>query len=110
MTQELDEGLAQRAAGGGVRRRDVGQRVQREHDADAHHLRRLQQHVLAAEPGHALVPDGRQQLLHVGVRHELQRQGRCHVVFLCLIDQVLHRHIFSKQVVFEPTVAIFPTS
>lgn len=72
VAQELDEGLAQRAARARVRRRDVGERVERKHGADAHHLQRLQQHVLTTKARHALVPDGRQQLLHVRVCHELR--------------------------------------
>lgn len=71
MTEELDEWLAQGPARRGVRRGDVGERVEREHGPDAHHLRRLQQHVLSPEARHALVPDRRQQLLHVRVSYEL---------------------------------------
>lgn len=72
MAQEFDERFPQRPPCRGVGCSDVSNRVQREHGADPHHLRSLKQHVLATESRHAIVPDGCQQLLDIGVSYELQ--------------------------------------
>lgn len=77
MADELDERLAQGAAELGVGGHDVGDRVDRKQHADLDGLERLQDDVLAPEARQALVPDGRQQLLHVRVGAEL-RPRRAH--------------------------------
>jgi hypothetical protein len=75
MAYELDEGLPHRLADGRVRRDDVRHREQREQQPDPHDFQGLQHHVFAPEARKTLVPDRGQQLLHVGVRHELQSMG-----------------------------------
>lgn len=72
MTNELYEWFPQRLAQLGVRRDDVHSREDGEGDSDAHNLQGLQNHVLPPEAGQTLVPDGRQKLLHIRVRHKLR--------------------------------------
>lgn len=76
MADELDEGLPHGLPDGRVRRDDVGDREEREQKADADDFQPLQHHVLAPETWKTLVPDGRQQLLHVRVRHKLRSETK----------------------------------
>ena len=75
MTDELDERFSHGAPHATVRRDDVAEGEHGEEHADPDDLNHLEQHVLPTEARKTLVPDGRQQLLHVWVRHELWRRG-----------------------------------
>jgi len=79
MADELDEGLPHGLPDGRVRRDDVGDREKREQKADADDFQPLQHHVLAPETWKTLVPNGRQQLLHVWVRNKLQPNVKHHI-------------------------------
>ena len=74
MADKLDERSPHGAPHVTVRRDDVAEGEEREQHADPDDLDHLEQHVLAAEAGQALIPDGRQQLLHVRVRDELSKK------------------------------------
>ena len=75
MADKLDERFAHGASHAAVRCDDVADGEEGEEHADPDDLYHLQQHVLPPEAGQALVPDGRQQLLHVRVCHELSVQA-----------------------------------
>lgn len=69
---ELDEGLLEELSLVGVGGEHVGHRQHGKHGGELDHLHQLADHVLAAEPWQTIVPDGAEELLHVGVSHELK--------------------------------------
>lgn len=72
MADELDEGLPHGLTDDRVRSQNIADGEDGEQHPNSHDLQRLQEHVLPPETRKSLVPDGRQQLLHVWVRHELE--------------------------------------
>lgn len=74
MTDELDEWFTHRPAECRMWRYDIRSREQWEHHADTDDLQCLQCHVFSSEARQTLVPDRCQQLLDVGVCHELKNK------------------------------------
>lgn len=73
MTDELDEWLSHGLADDGMGCDYVGDGKERKQDPYPDDLERLQHHVFPAESGQTLVPYRRQELLHVGMCHELKQ-------------------------------------
>lgn len=86
MTYELDEGLPHGLPYDGMGSDDVSDGEERKQDPYPDYLERLQDHVFPAESGQSLVPYRSEELLHVGMRHELKRKFR----FLAKIDTLHH--------------------
>lgn len=83
MGDELDEGVSHEDAAVAARADHVGQAVDGEHEPEAAELDRLAEDVHPPPAGQALVPDGGQELLDVGVGHEgllLALQGQLQAV------------------------------
>ena len=73
MYDEFDERLVAVASPGGLGRHHVHSGVDGKEGADLADLDQLTEHALPPEAGHTVIPDGAEQLLHVGVRDKLQR-------------------------------------
>lgn len=95
MTDELDEGLPHRLPHHRVGCHDVGDGEERKEDPDADDFQGLQDHIFSAEAGQALVPDGGQQLLDVGMCYELQQKDTmAHLRSLILYGKI---YVYAPQ-------------
>lgn len=71
MDEKLHEGLAHQFASIRLGSNHVEAAVEGEEDNDFHDLHELLKHRHPSEPRQSVVPQGSEQLLDVGVRHEL---------------------------------------
>lgn len=71
MRDELYERFLHELSQLGVRRHHVNRAVEWKHRCELRHLHDLPDHSLPPETGQTLIPDLRQQLLHVRMSHEL---------------------------------------
>lgn len=74
MADELDERLPHRLSDDRMGGDDVGDGEEREQYPDPDDLEGLEHHVFPPESGQPLVPYRRQELLNVGVGHELENK------------------------------------
>ena len=72
MNEKLDDGLLDAAAEFRVGEENVGNAVDRVEEGDEQHVPSLAEERLTSEAGQAVVPDFREQLLHVRMSDELR--------------------------------------
>lgn len=74
MADKFDERFPHGLSDGWMWSQGVGDGEERKEDADADDFERLEHHVLPPKARKPFVPDGSQELLHVGVSHKLEQQ------------------------------------
>lgn len=74
MTNKLDERLSHCLTNDGMGCDYVGDREKRKQDPYPNDLQRLQYHIFPAESGQSFVPYRCEELLHIGMCHELKQK------------------------------------